>query len=159
LAAVFTLALGMGATTAIFSLTNAILLKPVPGREPERLVNVHRTAPDGTSFHGFSYPDLLDLRSAGSRVFSSLAPFTGRFARLRLGDRTELVEAQAVSGNYFETLGVTPLFGRTFGASDDRPGATAVLLSELLWRRSFGADPGVVGRAVTLNGKPYNVAG
>jgi len=158
-AAVVTLALGLGVTTAIFSVVNAILLRPVPGREPQRLVNVHRTAPDGTSFHGFSYPDLRDLRGGSGRVFSAVGAFTGRFVSLRREEGSELVAAQAVSGNYFEVLGVAPLLGRMFGPAEEEPGASAVLLSERLWRKSFGADPSIAGRSVTINGRPYTVTG
>src|SRR5206468_3535574 len=109
-AAVVTLALGMGVATAIFSLVRAVLLRDVPAHAPDRLVNVHRTAPDGSSFHGFSSLDFRDLRERSGRTLNGLAAFTGRFVSLRRPEGSELLAAQITSANYFEVLGVAPLF-------------------------------------------------
>ncbi|MBL8113846.1 MAG: ABC transporter permease, partial [Acidobacteria bacterium] len=159
---VVTLALGMGVATAIFSLVSAILLREAPAHEPDRLVNVHRTAKDGSSFHAFSSLDLRDLRESAGRSFASLAAFSSTVVSLRQAESlqaAELLSVQVTSANYFEALGVAPLLGRTFLPADDTPGTSTVLLSERLWRRRFGASREVLGSAVTLNGLPYTVVG
>jgi predicted permease len=160
-AAVSTLALALGANTALFSLVNAILLRPLPGiAEPARLVNVHRSAADGTTLHGFSHPDYRDLSERGLR-FAELAAFNGRGASLGTGGAPELVGTQLVSGNYFDVLGVRPLRGRMLSGSDDRaPGGSPVaVVSHSLWQRRLGGDPAVVGRTIRLNGFPFTVVG
>jgi predicted permease len=157
--AVATLAIGIGATTAVFTLVHAILLRPMPGRDPDRLVNVHRTEPDGTSFHGFSNPSFLDLRR-GTRRLEGLAAFTGRFASLRVGSEAQPVAAQIVSENYFRVLGVSPAVGRAFGPGEARAGAaSAALVSDRLWRTRFAADPELLGKTITVNGHPFAVIG
>lgn len=159
---VVTLALGMGVATAIFSLVSAILLREAPAHEPDRLVNVRRTAKDGSSFHAFSSLDLRDLRESAGRSFASLAAFSSTVVSLRQAESlqaAELLSVQVTSANYFEALGVAPLLGRAFLPADDTPGTSTVLLSERLWRRRFGASREVLGSAVTLNGLPYTVVG
>jgi len=159
--AVLTLGLALGANTALFSLVNAILLRPLPGiADAERLVNVHRTAADGTTLLGFSHPDYRDLSERGGR-FAQLAAFNGRGASLGAGGAPEVVGTQLVSGNYFDVLGVRPLRGRLLNEADDRaPGASpAAVVSHSLWQRRLGADPDIVGRTIRLNGFPFTVVG
>ena len=161
-AAVVTLALALGANTTLFSLVNAVLLRPLPGiAHADRLVNVHRRTADGTTFLGVSHPDYRDLRER-TRALDGLAAFNGR--GVSLGDGTgapELVGIQIVSGNYFDVLGVRPLRGRLLSDADDgAPGASPVaVISHALWQRRFGSDPAVVGRSVRLNGFPFTVVG
>jgi len=159
--AVLTLGLAVGANTALFSLVNAILLRPLPGvADPSKLVNVHRTAADGTTFHGFSQPDYVDLFERGQR-FVRLAAFNGRGASLGTGGVPEVVGTQLVSGNYFDVLGVRPRLGRMLGEADDRvAGASPVaVVSHSLWQRRLGGDPSAVGRSIRLNGFPFTVVG
>ncbi len=160
LVSILTLAVGIGATTAVFTLVDAVLLRPLPGREPARLVNVHRTEPDGTSFQGFSHLNFLDLRRATRRL-QGLAAFTGRFVSLRRETGSVPVAAQIVSENYFEVLGVSPSRGRAFGANDEREvGAPPVaIVGDRLWRSQFAADPGLIGRTIVVNGHPFTVVG
>jgi predicted permease len=161
-AAVVTLAVALGANTALFSLVNAVLLRPLPGiAHADRLVNVHRKAADGTTFLGLSYPDYRDLRDR-TRALDGLAAFNGRGGSLGDGRGSpELVGLQLVSGNYFDLLGVTPRRGRLLGEADDgAPGASPVaVISHALWQRRFGGDPEVVGRSIRLNGFPFTVVG
>jgi predicted permease len=159
--AVLTLGLAVGANTALFSLVNAILLRPLPGvADPGRLVNVHRTAADGTTFHSFSHPDYADLSERGGR-FVRLAAFNGRGASLGTGGVPEVVGTQLVSGNYFDVLGVRPLLGRMLSEADDRvAGASPVaVVSHSLWQRRLGGDPSAIGRSIRLNGFPFTVVG
>ena len=157
---ILTLAVGIGATTAVFTLVDAVLLQHLPARDPAHLVNVHRTEADGTSFQGFSHLNFLDLRRATRRL-QGLAAFTGRFVSLRRENGSVPVEAQIVSENYFNVLGVSPVRGRPFGESDARSGAAApvAIVSDRLWRNQFAADPGLLGRTIVVNGHPFTVVG
>jgi predicted permease len=161
-AAVVTLALGLGANTALFSLVDAVLLRPLPGiAEPGRLVNVHRSVQTASTPLGFSHPDYRDLRER-ARALSGLAAFNGRGVSFGDGPGpAEMVGLQLVSGNFFEVLGVRPLRGRMLGPADDAaPGVAPVaVVSHALWQRRLGGDEDVVGRTVRLNGFPFTVVG
>ncbi|HET9315912.1 MAG TPA: ABC transporter permease, partial [Vicinamibacteria bacterium] len=164
--AVATMALGIGAATAIFSLVDAVLLRPLALPEPERLVQVWETfrpaglaadAPDITGTA--SPPNLRDWREQ-SDVFEGLAAYTRVSVSLREADRPVRTPAAAVSPEFFEVLGARPLLGRTFGAAEDAAGETQVaVLDEVLWRRSFGADPGVVGSKLRIDGLDHTILG
>lgn len=162
-AAVGSLALASGANTAIFSLVNAVLLRPIPGlRDTEALVNVHvlRDGEEASGFDGYSYPDYLDYRDRNDAL-AGLAAFNGRGMSFGEGDRVELVGGQLVTGNYFALMGVRPHLGRLLEAGDDS-GADAspvVVLSHGLWQRRLGSDPAIVGRTIRLNGFPFTVVG
>jgi predicted permease len=155
-AAVLTLALGVGANSAIFSLVNATLLQRLPAREPERLVWV-RTENAGTVF---SYPEYVDLRDHQT-AFDGLMAWGGITASLNRDGQTDLVGGVIVTGNYFEVLGVGPALGRLLAPSDDQaPGAHPVaVISHGLWQRRFGGRPDVVGHDVLLNGHRFTVVG
>jgi len=154
LAAVAALALGIGATTAIFSVVDAVLLRPLPYRDPEGLAVVFN--------HGFtavSPANLLDWKRQATRL-SGLAAAESWGTNLGGGDRTERLEGVHVSADLFPMLGVTPLQGRLFGPEEDRPGSPrAVLLGYRLWQRRFGGDPGIVGRPILLDGEAHTVVG
>ena len=160
-AIVLTLSLALGANAAVFAIVNAVVLKPLPGiASPDRLVNVHRTDEDGSTFQSFSLPDYLDLRER-ARPAADLAAFNGR--GLAFGERgsTELVGGQLVSGNYFAVLRTTPYLGRLLSDADDRVEGEApvAVISHSLWQRRFGSDPAVVGHAVRLNGFAFTIIG
>ncbi|MEW5927749.1 MAG: ABC transporter permease [Gemmatimonadota bacterium] len=164
--AILTIALGIGATVTIFTLVNAVLLRPLPVEDPDRLVameEVRRTGPGGLSVSGseFVLPRYLEYREASGQVLSGLAAQGMNDVALRAGDNPDAVLASYVSGNYFEVLGVRSALGRAITADEDRPGAPAAVavLGDHLWRTRFGADPGVVGRTVHLNGYPTTVVG
>ena len=161
LIAVLTLALGIGANTAIFSVVNAVLLRPLPFREPERVVMVwnNGAAAAGGDRTPLAVADLLDWRGQ-SRSFESIAAFNYLSVNVTGGETPERVLGAGVSANFFSVLGVKAALGRTFLPDEDRPGAGLVLvLSDGYWRRHFGADPQVVGRTLTLSGDSYTVIG
>ena len=160
-AIVLTLSLALGANAAVFAIVNAVVLKPLPGiASPDRLVNVHRTDEDGSTFQSFSLPDYLDLR-VRARAAADLAAFHGRGLAFGEPGSTELVGGQLVSGNYFAVLGTTPYLGRLLTDADDRVEGEApvAVISHSLWQRRFGSDPGVVGHAVRLNGFAFTIVG
>jgi macrolide transport system ATP-binding/permease protein len=157
--AVLSLSLGIGANTAIFSLVDRLLVRPLPVEEPERLVTFSKgAAPD--LFDKFTYPDYADYRDQ-NEVFDGLVCFVETALNLSERGQTERVHGLQVSGNYFSALRVTPALGRGFLPEEERaPDANPVAaLSYGLWRRRFGADPSVVGRDITLNGQSYTVVG
>src|SRR5262245_14669816 len=164
LIAVITLALGIGANTAIFSLVNAILLRPLPVADPARLVSVSLVKRQGAGLGLFSYLDYQDFRDK-NEVLAGLAAY--RFAPMNLsgiagkGGNNERVWGYLVSGNYFDVLGVKAALGRAFSPEEDRtPDAhPVVVLSHSCFERRFGADPGIVGRTITLNGRQFTVIG
>ncbi len=159
LVAVVSLALGIGANTAIFTLVNTVLLRPLPVKDPERLVSVFPFEADG-SVGAFSYPDYRDFRDR-NEVFSGL--YVQRFAPLSLSrdGQNERVWGYMVSGNYFDVLGVEAARGRTFLPEEDRtPLAHPVaVLSHASWQQRFGGDPQIVGRTIDLNGHAFTVVG
>src|SRR5919112_4960522 len=160
LVAVASLALGIGANTAIFSLVNTVLLRPLPVARPERLVSVSVLGKDD-SMLAFSYPSYKDYRDRGGDVLAGL--FAERLAPMSLSRAggNERVWGYLVTGNYFDVLGVGAARGRTFTPEEDRAALSApvAVLSDACWRRRFGADPSVVGRDVLLNGHPFRVVG
>jgi macrolide transport system ATP-binding/permease protein len=167
LMAVLTLAVGVGANTAIFSLFNALVLRPIPVQDPARIVNVYRTVESETRYGVFSYPEYLHYRDRNT-VFSGLAAFTGARVTLASGkERTlgrgdgETLQAMLVSGNYFSVLGIGAAPGRTFATEEDRTPNShpVVVLSHDLWQRRFEGDPDLVGRMLTLNSLSYTVVG
>lgn len=155
--AILTMALGIGANTAVFSLIDAVLLRPLPGiANPSRLVTVYRLQPTGP-FDSFAYPDFRESRDR-SQAFSGIAAHT--WAPLTFGyQTTERLLGDLVSGNYFEVLGARPATGRLLTAADETSAADVAVLSYGLWQRRFGGNPGVVGARITLNGNPFRVVG
>lgn len=158
--AVIALALGIGANTAIFSVVNTVLLRPLPYKDPERLVMVWEDA----SKHGYprdtpAAANFVDWRDQ-NQVFEGIAAIADENFNLTGSGEPERLEGRRVSANLFPLLGVEPQLGRVFTAAEDQPGAQrVVLLSYPLWQRRFGGDPGIVGRALTLNGESYLVVG
>jgi predicted permease len=163
LIAILTLALGIGANTAIFNIVNALLLRPIPSVvEEERLVNVGRTHEDAV-FDSLSYPDYMDYREQNT-VFSGIAIYSKtplHLSNAETDGRAERVRGELVSGNYFSTLGAKALLGRTLTPADDSaPGANPVaMIGYDLWQRHFGADPAIVGKTIKLNVRPFTVIG
>jgi putative ABC transport system permease protein len=161
--AVVALALGIGANTAIFSVVNAVLLRPLPFKEPERLVAVWETnAKPGTEPNNrneVALSNFLDWRAQNS-VFDQLAALTYASVNLTGVAEPERIQSAVVTTNLFQTLGVEPLAGRAFLPEEENvKSPRAVVISHGLWQRRFGADPGVVGRTLTLNGNPTTVVG
>jgi putative ABC transport system permease protein len=157
--AVIALALGIGANSAIFSVVNAILLRPLPYKSPDQLVAIweearHLGFPKDTP----SPANFLDWRQQ-STVFDGMSAFAERSFNLTGVGEPERLDGRRVSANLFDVLGVKAIIGRTFVSQEDQPGSKVVLLNESLWKRRFGGDPGVIGRAVNLNGEPYTVVG
>jgi putative ABC transport system permease protein len=158
LAAVLTLALGIGASTAIFGVANAVILRPLPFREPDQLIRIWETNPTTDAF-STSDPNYLDWR-ARNRSFAELAAYRWNSMNLVGDGPPEQLTAIGVTHTLFPLLGVSPRIGRTFTADEDRPGGPrVVILSDRLWRRRFGGDRGVLGRTISLDGRPYTVIG
>jgi predicted permease len=160
--AISSLALGVGVNTGMFSLVDSLLFRPLPVQSPSTLVDVFTSIPESRGEDDYatsSYPDYLDLK-AQNAVFSDVTGYSPMMAPLVLGDRSRVVLGQIVTANHFTLLGVTPQLGRLLTAGDDAPGAErVVVLSDRMWRREFGADPGAVGRTLTLRGLPYTIVG
>ena len=156
--AVLTLALGIGANTAIFSVINAVLLRPLPYENADRLVVLTETISERPI--GVSYPNFVDWRNQ-STVFENIAAVRHRESfNLTGAGESERLQGRLVSANFLATLGVNPIAGRGFVAEDDRPGATpAVILSHALWQRRFGGDEKIIGSQLTLNRQSFTVVG
>src|SRR4051812_30741161 len=158
--AILTLALGVGANTAIFSIVNAVLLRSLPFRDPDRLVRIFFNNP-GVGLRGvrFSVPELDDLRTKRD-VFEDVSVVVLGPTNLTGVKQPEHLEMVEVSPNYFSMLGATPELGRLFGHQDFALGfAPAVVISDALWRRSYGADPGVLGQSLRLDNDLYTIVG
>jgi predicted permease len=157
--AVLTTAVGIGATTAIFSVVDATLLHPLPYAEPAQLVSVEDDLPGVGSYNvGMSQPEWLDLERSG--IFQSVAPSWFDENNLTGSSLPTRVRLNLVAPNYFDTLGVTPAIGRSFPADDRSPGFTlGVMISDAMWRRGFGGDPGIVGKSIRLDTDLYNIVG
>jgi putative ABC transport system permease protein len=158
--AVLTLALGIGANTAIFSVVNTVLLQPLPYPDPDRLVELEGTSPQG-NFDAASITK-FNIWHDQSQVFDAVAAydFAGPGINLTEGDRPEQLKGIRVSKDYFRVFGAPMALGRTFSADEDRPGGPAVaILSNGLWRSRYGSDPGIVDRTVNLGGEPHSVIG
>ena len=157
-AAVLTIALGTGATTAVFTVVDAVLLRPLPYADPSRVALVWATTPEG-AHTWLSAPELDDISRHG-RSFQAVAGLTDlRFSLTQAGAPEEL-QLVAASAATFPLLGVRPAIGRAFEPADDREGAPdVVLLTHGLWLRRFGGLPTILGRAIILNGRPYSVVG
>jgi putative ABC transport system permease protein len=158
--AVLTMALGIGANTAVFTVVQSVLLRPLPYPEPERLVWIH----DGMRMNDRAgWPacmaDFL-LWKARSRSFQSLAAMAYNRVALTGDGEAEQIDGAGVSAGFFELLGARPIAGRTFAADEDQPGRTlTAVISERLWKRRYGADPKTIGRTILLNGRPHTVIG
>lgn len=161
-AAVLCLTLGIGANTAIFSVVDAVLLRPLPFPDADRLVLVGEGLPmvSEKNFGTISTPDFLDYTALDSSVFASSAIFQSRSAALTGDAAPERVAGIEASASLLSVLGVTPALGRAFQPGDDAEGsADVVMLTDALWRRRFGADPAIVGRTIHLDGAPATVIG
>jgi macrolide transport system ATP-binding/permease protein len=156
---VLTLALGIGANTAIFSLVDKVLIRKLPVEEPDRLVVVSASRGQGVSTTS-NYPDFVDYRDR-NEVFEGLVCYYQRALTLSEGGQAERIQGMIVSGNYFTALRVQPALGRGFMPEEDKaPGAhPVVMLSYGLWQRRFGSEPGLIGKVVNLNGYPFTVVG
>ena len=158
LIAVLTLAVGIGANTAIFSVVDAVLLSPLPYPDPGRLVDVYQKTQSG-SYNVFSSPNFLAWRDH-AQAFQQLAVWTGKSYNLADANRPEHISGTPVTANMFSLLGVNPLLGRTFLPQEDLPGGPqVVVLSYGFWQQHFGGAPGVIGSSVKLDGESYTVVG
>jgi len=157
--AVMTIAVGIGATTAIFSVVDATLLAPLPYPESDRLVSVEDDLPGiGSHNVGMSQPEWLDLERSG--IFESVSPSWFDENNLTGSTRPTRVRLNIVAPNYFSTLGVTPALGRAFPADDRSPGFTlGVVISDAMWKRGFGGDPAIVGKSIRLDTDLYDIVG
>ena len=157
---VLTLALGIGVNVTIFGYVNALLLRPLPVAEPERVVSLYAASPGGARAARFSYPDYLDYREQAGAAFEGLVAHKQLPLTLGAVERPEAGLGVAASGDYFEVLGVRAERGRLLRPEDDRPGSPpAAVVSHGAWQRRFGADPNLVGRTLSLNGDPFTVVG
>src|SRR5215216_2957189 len=158
--AVLTLALGIGANTAIFSVVNAVLLRPLPIKDPDGVMTFWHSAPE----KGLSHLDLNDAMFAyyrdRTRTFESMAAYEGGEFALTGGGEPEVVSGAIVTFNYFNVLGREPLHGRVFTPQEDTPGNNHVaLLSYALWQRRFGGNPNIVGQSINLDSEPTTIVG
>lgn len=161
-----TVALGIGATTGMFSVMKAILLDPLPYPQQDRLVWLHQLdKPSGATglVHGglpepFSYPDFLDIR-AQTRSFAGIASYRDVAFILSGAGRPEHLEGEVVSGDFFRVLGTAPLRGRVFDRTDEKPGSRVAIISQQFWSNRFGSAPNVIGRTMNLGLHVYSIVG
>ena len=157
--AVLTLALGIGANTAVFGVVNAVLLRPLPFKQPSRLMMLFEGIPKlGFPKMGFSAPDLAVFERA-QKSFESIGVYQNKYFNISGDKEPERLMSARISSSVFPMLGAEPMLGRTFTIGEDAPGQNVVILSYGLWQRRFGADPGIIGRNLELNRQPYTVVG
>jgi putative ABC transport system permease protein len=161
---VLTFALGIGANTAVFSVLNAVLLRPLPFHEPQNLValgeyDAREKADPGTEIYSISYLDYVDWRDQ-NKVFERVAVYTNQsVSTLTDGNEAIHIQGEAVSADLFPLLGVQPFLGRAFLPNEDEPGNRVVILSHELWQLRFGGDRAIIGKSVTLDGQQFQVIG
>ena len=161
---ILTFALGIGANTAVFSVVNAVLLRPLPFHEPQNLValgefDTREKADPGTEIESISYLDYVDWRDQ-NKVFEHVAVCTNQsVGTLTDGNQATHVQGESVSANLFTLLGIQPILGRTFLPKEDEPGNYVVILSYELWQRQFGGDRGIIGKNIRLDAKQWQVIG
>ena len=157
LIAVLSLALGIGVNSTVFSVAEAALLRSWPAQAPERLAKIVARSPQGVDAY-FSYPDYQDLNQQ-SRAFDGVLAWSRHSKNLRVGTASREILDDLVSPNYFATLGLSAELGRTFSPAEQPSSALMVVVSDDLWRRSFGADPALVGKQIVLTNRNYTVIG
>jgi len=159
-AAIVTLGMGIGATTAMFSLVNAVLLRPLPFPDPDRLVWVQYddAALGGNGYETFSYPNFFDYRRE-QHSFSAMASYRNSGSTLIGAGDARQIDAEIVSADFFRVLGILPATGRDFSSNDEKKDVRTVMLSWELWKRVFGGRREMVGGAINLDGNQYEVAG
>src|ERR1700742_3190834 len=156
--AILALTLGIGANTAIFSVVNAVLIKPLPYSRPERLVRVAEKSPQFEQM-SVSYLNFLDWQRE-AHSFEHMAVFRYQDFNITSQQGPEHISGRLISADFFSTLGVQPLLGRDLRPEDDRPGAAPVaVISESLWKRFYGGDPNIIDKPMTINGQDYTVVG
>lgn len=157
--AVASFAIGIGFNTALFTLVDALLFRPLPVERPDRLVDIYTSSSDGDTYATNGYPDFRDWESQNN-VFSQMMAFSPSMAALSMADRSRLALGEVVTGNYFSVLGLHAALGRTLLPEDDLPGAPrVVVLSDRAWRRDFGSNPGVIGQTLRIHGEAYSIVG
>jgi predicted permease len=158
--AVMTLAIGIGASAAIFSVLDSYILRPMAGRDNSKLEVVGFTRPNMDGAAPISYPDFLDYRD-NSNVFSGMAGYVNSQVGLSVNGRSDMAIAHYVTPNFFSVLGLQPALGRFFlpGEGERAANAPYIVLGYRYWQQRFGSDPGVIGKAVDVNGKPFSVIG
>ena len=158
LLAIATLALGIGANTAMFSVINVVLLRPLPYAEPDQLVWMNESGAEVAN-RWLSYPNFVDWRARNSS-FEAMSTFRGWSMTMTGGDRPLDLNARMVAADYFKVMRVAPFMGRAFTADDDRPGATPVtILSHGFWQSQFAGDKDIVGKTITLDDRAYTMIG
>jgi len=156
--AIVTLALGIGANTAMFSVINAVLLRPLPYKEPDRLVWMNETGPEVAN-RWVSYPNFVDWQ-ARNTTFEAMSTFRGWSMTMMGTDQPLDLNARMVAADYFKVMGVAPLLGRSFTADDDKPGANPVtILSHGFWQKQFAGDQNIAGKTIILDDRAYTVIG
>jgi putative ABC transport system permease protein len=161
LVAALTLALGVGANTAIFTVANTVMLRPLPFQDPGRLVRLWESNPEkGWPTFSASHPTFLDWRSE-SRAFERLAAVVSAGFTLTSGGAAEIVRANAVTADFLPLLGTAPVLGRNFRPDEDRPGGrtNVAIVTSGFWQRRLGSNPAVLGTSITLDGRPFDIIG
>ena len=156
---VLTLALGIGANTALFSIVNGVLLNPLPYLQPEQLVMLYDKPASSHEEIWVSYPNFQDYQR-DNHTFASIAADSYDDFNLTMAGEPERLRGDRISANFFELFGVKPMIGRMFHAEEDRLGAQPVaLIGAGYWERKFGSSPEVIGKTITLNGTQYTIVG
>ena len=159
LVAIASLAIGIGFNTALFTLVDAILFRPLPVERPDRLVEVYTSSRTGNRYATTSYPDFQDLKKQNT-VFSDMLGYSLSLDAVGLEQGSRSALGEVVTGNYFQMLGIKPAIGRTLLPEDDRRGAPrVVVISHKLWTREYGASPDVLTRFLRIHGQPYAIVG
>jgi putative ABC transport system permease protein len=157
--AVASLAIGIGFNSALFAIIDAALLRPLPVRQPDRLVDVYTRGGDGDTYATSSYPDFLDFRQQNA-VFTDMLAYSPAIAAIKGRDQSRMALGEVVTGNYFPVLGVQAALGRALTPDDDRAGAArVVVLSNRIWVRDFGSNPAALGQTLLIHGQPYTIVG
>jgi len=159
LIAVASLAIGIGFNTALFTIVDALVFRPLPVERVDRLVDVFTSGGDHDQYATSSYPDFLDFKSQ-NLVFSDMLAYSPALGAVKLTDRSRLAMGETVTGNYFQLLGVKAVAGRTLLPEDDTPGAArAAVISYRLWNREYGLSASAIGQSIRLHGQPYTIVG
>src|SRR6185295_15524379 len=158
--AIGTFALGIGANTAIFTLVNAVLLRPLPYSEPQQLILFWQHAANPANRTPFSLPRYQIMRDQEKELGAELAGYAEESVTLSSGQEPERVQAARITANFLSVLGVSPALGRGFSTIEDSPaGAPVVMLSDTLWRRRFGGTPEILGKSIPVDGQSRAVVG